>query len=91
MTSTSTLRRAFALVAFLVIGAGSAGAATTYWQLQNVTMSDGTTVSGSLAYDDGPNAVTSWWIRVQGGSGLLPFTYVPANSTHDHGGEPAPY
>ena len=81
MTSTSTLRRAFALVAFLVIGAGSAGAATTYWQLQNVTMSDGTTVSGSLAYDDGPNAVTSWWIRVQGGSGLLPFTYVPANSS----------
>mgnify|MGYP001044048107 FL=1 len=88
MTSTSTLRRAFALVAFLVFGAGSAGAATTYWQLQNVTMSDGTTVSGSLAYDDGPNNVTSWWIRVQGGSGLLPFTYVPANSTASMGGSP---
>jgi len=72
--------RAVALAAVLACGIGSANAATTYWQLQNVTMSDGTTVSGSLAYDDGPNAVTSWWIRVKGGSDLLPFTYVPANS-----------
>ena len=72
--------RSIALAAMLALGAGGASGATTYWQLQNVTMSDGTTVSGSLAYDDGPNMVTSWWIRVQGGSDLLPFTYVPANS-----------
>jgi len=73
--------RAVALAAVVACGIGSASGATTYWQLQNVTMSDGTTVTGSLAYDDGPNSVTSWWIRVQGGSGLLPFTYVPANSS----------
>ena len=80
--------RAVALAAVVACGIGSASGATTYWQLQNVTMSDGTTVSGSLAYDDGPNNVTSWWIRVQGGSGLLPFTYVPANSTAIMAGSP---
>ncbi len=80
--------RAVALAAVVACGIGSASGATTYWQLQNVTMSDGTTVSGSLTYDDGLNAMTSWWIRVQGGSGLLPFTYVPANSTALMAGSP---
>jgi hypothetical protein len=88
MTSGWRAARSIALAAMLALGAGNAGAAMTYWQLQNVTMSDGTTVSGSLAYDDGPNMVTSWWIRVQGGSGLLPFTYVPANSVPVMAGSP---
>ena len=39
--------------------ASTAGAATRYWYLQNVAFDDGTTVSGSFAFDDATHAVSS--------------------------------
>ena len=72
------MRWVVAMVALAL--ASTAGAATRYWYLQNVAFDDGTTVSGSFAFDDATHAVSSWSVRVKGGAGFLPFTYLPGNS-----------
>ena len=76
----------FVLVAFLLALAVPSGAATRYWLLQDVVFSDGRTAVGSFGYDDTTNQVTTWNIRVQGGSGYQPFTYLPGNSVPVKGG-----
>jgi Repeat of unknown function (DUF5648) len=73
-------------VALLGGGVGEARAATQFWMLQNVTLADGGTVTGSFGYDDVSLTLTDWNIRVQGGSGYLPFTFVPGNSAPNRGG-----
>ena len=72
------LRCAAALLALVLASATSA--TTRYWYLQNVAFDDGTTVSGSFAYDDVTQHVGSWAVRVKGGANYLPFTYLPGNS-----------
>ena len=59
-------------------------AAVRYWFLQGVTFDDGTTATGSFAYDDVTRAVTAWNISVGGSASkpvFFPFTYMPGNST----------
>ena len=73
-------------VALLAGGVGDARAATRFWVLQDVMLADGGTVTGSFGYDDVTSTLTDWNIRVQGGSGHLPFTFVPGNSTPTAGG-----
>ena len=73
-------------VALLASSVGGARAATQFWMLQNVTLADGGTVTGSFGFDDVTDTLTDWNIRVQGGSGYLPFTFVPGNSTPVAGG-----
>ena len=70
----------WAAAVFALALASAADATTRYWYLQNVAFDDGTTVSGSFAYDDATHAVGSWSVRVKGGVGFLPFTYLPGNS-----------
>lgn len=69
-----------AAAVFVVAFAPAAGAVTRYWYLQNVAFDDGTTVSGSFAYDDVTQQVGSWSVRVKAGAHFLPFTYLPGNS-----------
>ncbi len=86
---TATRRWGLALgmaVALLAGGIGGARAATQFWMLQNVTLADGGTVTGSFGFDNVTVTVTDWNVRVQGGSGYLPFTFVPGNSTPAAGG-----
>ena len=73
-------------IALLAGSVGGARAATQYWMLQNVTFADGGTATGSFGYDFAINQLTTWNIRVQGGSGHLPFTFVPGNSAPNSGG-----
>ena len=73
-------------MALLACGVGDGRAATQFWMLQDVTLADGGTVTGSFGFDDVTDTVTDWNIRVQGGSGHLPFTFVPGNSTPTAGG-----
>ena len=73
-------------VALMAGSIGGARAATQFWMLQNVTLADGGTVTGSFGFDDVTDTLTDWNIRVQGGSGYLPFTFVPGNSTPVAGG-----
>ena len=73
-------------VVLLAGGVGGARAATQFWMLQNVTFADGGTATGSFGFDDVTDTLTDWNIRVQGGSGHLPFTFVPGNSTPVAGG-----
>ena len=74
----SLMRLAAAVFALTL--ASTAGAAMRYWYLQNVAFNDGTTVSGSFAYDDVTQQVGSWSVRVKAGAHFLPFTYLPGNS-----------
>ena len=86
---TATRRWGVALgmaLALLAGGVDGARAATQFWVLQNVTFADGGTASGSFGFDNVTVTVTDWNIRVQGGSGHLPFTFVPGNSTPAAGG-----
>jgi len=72
-----------AIATTIALGAwaiGEAGAVTRYWVLQGVVFSDGATATGSFGFDDVANEVTGWNVRVQGGAGFLPFTYLPGNS-----------
>jgi len=78
------IRQGLLLVALAL--ALPAEAATRYWSLQGVVFEDGTTLAGSFGYDDVANEVTSWNIRVQGGSGYQPFTLTPGNSNPVNGG-----
>ena len=73
-------------IALMAGGIGGARAATQFWMLQNVTFADGGTATGSFGFDDVTDTLTDWNIRVQGGSGHLPFTFVPGNSTPVAGG-----
>lgn len=75
------IQAAALVVALAAGGVGEAWAATQYWLLQDVVFTDGRTANGSFGYDAAANQVTSWNIRVQGAPGILPFTYVPGNST----------
>jgi hypothetical protein len=77
------VRAAIALVAGAI---GDAGAATRYFMLQDVAFDDGTTAVGSVGVDFEANEITGWNVRVKGGDGLLPFTYVPGNSSPEYGG-----
>ena len=71
----------------LLMGAvGSARAVTQYWALQGVVLNDGGTVTGSFGFDYETGQLTTWNIRAQGGSGFLPFTFVPGNSAPNAGG-----
>lgn len=67
-------------LAVVLAAAPTAGAAPRIWALQGVTFEDGTTVTGTFTYDDVADTVTSWWIRVQQGTFMLPFTYMPGDS-----------
>ena len=78
------IRQGLLLVALAL--ALPAEAATRYWSLQGVVFEDGTTLAGSFGYDDVANEVTTWNIRVQGGSGYQPFTLTPGNSNPVNGG-----
>ena len=73
-------------VVLLAGGVGGARAATQFWMLQNVTFADGGTATGSFGFDDVTDTLTDWNIRVQGGGGHLPFTFVPGKSTPVAGG-----
>ncbi len=74
---------AFALLAG---GVDDARAVTRFWALQGVvTAEEGRKVTGSFGYDDATNTVSSWNIRIEGGTGFLPFTYVPGNGTASSG------
>jgi hypothetical protein len=75
-----------ALALALGMTVGDAGATTRYWQLQGAHFADGGTVVGSFAYDDGTSQISTWNLRVQGGSGHLPQTFLPGNSTATAGG-----
>ncbi|CAG0954610.1 hypothetical protein BURK1_00386 [Burkholderiales bacterium] len=68
-------------VAILALGLTfTAEAAVRYWLLQGVMFDDGTSVSGSFAYDDVADVPTTWNLRVQGGANFLPYTYLPGNT-----------
>lgn len=72
-----------------LLAAAAAGATTRYWALQGVTFSDGTVATGSFAFDDATNQVTSWLLRTQASPSpfpwyLLPFTYLPGDSQVIH-------
>lgn len=61
-----------------------AHSATRYWFLQGVAFDDGTTATGSFAFDDVTKVVSSWNISVGGSPSkpvFFPFTYMPGNST----------
>jgi Repeat of unknown function (DUF5648) len=75
------------VLAIALTAAAASSAAPRIWSLQGVTFEDGTTVIGTFVYDEVADVVTSWWIRVQGGTFMLPFTYMPGDSIFysDHG------
>lgn len=56
-------------------------AATHFYQLQGVVFDDGTQATGAFVYDDAANAVVAWNIEVRGNGTLLPFAYMPGDST----------
>ena len=72
-------------VALLAGGSGDTQAATRFWALQNVTLADGGTITGIFGYDNVSHTVSDWNIRMQGGSGQLPFTFVPGDSASSAG------
>ncbi len=72
-------------VALLAGGSGGTQAATRFWALQNVTLADGGTITGIFGYDNVSHTVSDWNIRMQGGSGQLPFTFVPGDSASSAG------
>jgi hypothetical protein len=75
----------------LAMAAGSAEAVVRFWLLQGVTMSDGTVAVGSFGYDDASRTVTTWNVRVDAGTGFLPFTYLPGNGVAYESGNPGYY
>lgn len=74
-----------ALLLALCMVTGSADATVRFWLLQDVVFTDGRIAIGSFGYDDVTNQVTTWNIRVDGAPGILPFTYVPGDSTPSAG------
>ncbi len=73
--------RGLALIAMITIPlrtAWSAAAAPIVWNLGNVTFDDGSIATGTFTMNNG--TVTSWHIKITGGTTLPAFTYDPANS-----------
>ena len=56
-------------------------AATHFYQLQGVVFDDGTQATGAFVYDDAANEIVAWNIGVRGNGTLLPFAYMPGDST----------
>lgn len=82
MTTQRKLWTRAAVILVLAAGAlGQAAATTRYWMLQDVVFTDGRVAVGSFGYDDAANQVTFWNIRISGSSAILPFTYLPGDST----------
>ena len=80
----SIAMRCAALILALVLASG-AQATIRYWQLTNVQLDDGSTVTGNFGFDDATGFPTTWNIHVQASPSpaqyvVLPFTYVPGNS-----------
>lgn len=88
--TTARILRRCAIAACALLFAATAGAAERHWLLQGVKTQSGANVSGSVSYDDAANHVTSWILQIEGGNGMPPFTYVPANATHWSGIEGSP-
>jgi hypothetical protein len=78
---TKWVAAAAAALAMLAFGVDGAPATPRVWLLQDVVFTDGRIAIGSFGYDDATNTVTTWNIRVDGAPGILPFTYVPGDST----------
>lgn len=68
------------LFAIAVTLSTSGVAASRYWNLSGVQFVDGAIASGSFAYDDVTQTLSSWNVRVSQGPAFLGFTYVPGNS-----------
>ena len=68
-----------AAIAFVL--AGGAHAALIHWQLEGVRFDDGTTATGTITFNESSAQIVSWNVRTTIGSGLLPFTYMPGDST----------
>ena len=58
-----------------------ADAALVHWRLEGVAFDDGTSATGTITFDEASARVVLWNIRTEGGAGLLPFTYLPGDST----------
>ncbi len=52
-----------------------------HWQLEGVRFADGTTANGVLSYDPAAGRIAVWNVRTARGAALLPFTYMPGDST----------
>lgn len=71
------------IAAIVFAAACGVEAALVHWQLEGVTFEDGTTATGTITYDDSSARIVLWNIRTRPGAGLLPFTYLPGDSTAD--------
>ncbi|MBK7334122.1 MAG: hypothetical protein IPI87_18110 [Betaproteobacteria bacterium] len=71
------------IAAIVFVAACGVEAALVHWQLEGVTFEDGTTATGTITYDDSSARIVLWNIRTRPGAGLLPFTYLPGDSTAD--------
>jgi hypothetical protein len=71
------------LVAACLLGplAAPAGSEVIHWRLEGVRFDDGTTATGTLTYDTAVARIVRWNIRTTIGSDLLPYTYLPGDST----------
>ena len=56
-------------------------AALVHWQLEGVTFDDGTTATGTITYNEATASIVLWNVRTKAGAELLPFTYLPGDST----------
>jgi hypothetical protein len=61
--------------------AGGAHAALIHWQLEGVRFEDGTFATGTVTYNTSSALIVGWNVRTPIGAGLLPFTYMPGDST----------
>ena len=79
-----TLRNGLMMLALAL--SFQAGATTRYWAFQDATFGDGATLVGSFGLDDATSTITSWNVRVKGGTGFQPFTFLPGKSGRAYGG-----